>query len=224
MPRRKAIDADADVPGAALTAQEKTLLAEIAFQGSWTKAADALNVPRAQVRALFRKDTFREAYDSIFTAEELLITKRELEMETSDVAGVLNEAKNAEQMKHVSVMCPSCGFKFIESIFIPAWNARLKAVEMLAKMAKLLQDSKKVEVGGQVNHVTVQLTGAEYLAMERLKMGMSIPMHMYRRLEEWARQTNYTLPMLPAGGNMLQEEPPEAEEGEYHEIDPMPVE
>lgn len=230
MPRRRKDDttegesAPPDPPDqSALTTQEMRLLQEIALQGNWQKAADALNMPRTGVRALFRKPAFRERYDSLFTSEELLITKRELEMESNDLAGVLNEAKSAEQMKHIHVTCPACSFKFVESIFIPAWNARLKAVEMLAKMTKLLQDNKKVEVGGTVNHVTVQLEGAEYLALERLNRGMSIPEHMYRKLEEWARQTNYGLPALPeARNNMLQEEKPAVVEGDYREIDSRP--
>lgn len=200
-----------------LSLQENQLLAEIALEQSWQRAADNLGIARPTVRALFRRPEFKEAYDKLFISpEELSITKREIDISASDIAVILNEAKTAESYKHVTVQCPSCGTKWKETVMVPFWNARLKAVEMLAKMTALLKDSKSVEHSGQVNIIQIQLTAPELMALDRLRMGFPIPAHIYAKLEDWAAQTNYTLPALPEGTNMITSN---VEEANFRELE-----
>ena len=195
MPDQRVSKVDRNEIGLSLV--ERRLIQEIAILGSWEKAADSLGMTRRQVRALFKKEPFKLAYDELFDAEDLETTKRELTLAASDVASIYEEAKNAEMTKRVQATCPKCTHKFDVLVTVANWATRLKAGDTLLKITGLLQDRKNVKVEGTVGVVNVHLSAEEMLALQRLKMGLDVPEHIYRRLEETSRAGRFDLPARP---------------------------
>ena len=178
-----------------LTLLDRRLLQEIALTGSWQQAADALGLTRRQVRERFKIQSFKEQYDAIFDSEEIQATKRELELVATGTGKLYEEALNAEKTRNVATVCPDCGHKFSIFVQVVDWMARLKAGETLLKLTKLLKDERKVQVEGQVG--VVHMSAGEYLALQRLRMGLPVPEHIYRRLQALSQSSEFDLPPMP---------------------------
>ena len=164
--------------------------------GSWTKAAETLGLTRRQVRNLFNKPAFKDQYDALFSTEEIKTTRRELEMVSSDIADLYEDAKTAEMQKQVKAVCPKCEHKFDVWVTVMNWTAKLRAAETLLKIAGILKDTKSVKHEGQVG--VIHLTIAEHLALLRLKSGLPVPPHVYQRLKAMGALDDLDLPHLSA--------------------------
>lgn len=190
-----------------LSLLERHILQELALGHSIRQTAANLHLSPRQVRYRFQANPkFKEAYDKLFTSEDIKVLKQELSITARDVADVYSEAKEAELEKDVPAECPECGHKFTLHITLPNWNIRLKAADTLIKMLGLLKDEKSVKFEGQMTHVT--LSYAEQAALLRLKSGMGegIPPHVMQRLRDVGALDKLALP-----------EP--AVDAEYREVD-----
>ena len=171
------------VPVKPLTQQQLSLLQEIAMEGDWHVAATKVGMTYRQVRALFTNNPmFKQAYDDLFTTEELKTTARELEMASSELGQLYQDAMSAEMAKQVLADCPACGHKFKLFVKVMDWATKLKAGETLLKITRLLKDEKSVKMEGKatVEHVHMEL--ADKVAIWRVEMGLPVPPHIHDRL------------------------------------------
>lgn len=205
---RKSSEIDKD----GLTLQQRRLLQEIAVVGNWKEAGENLGMTARQVRTAFHQEAFKQKYDTLFTAEEIEITRRELAMTSGNIAEVLEAAKDAELMKKVRPTCPSCGTRFDFVVAVANWASRLKAVEILAKMTKLLNDDKNIKVEGTI--ANVHMGPDEFLALKRLQMGLPVPEHVYRRLLDIGSVNNMPIPPNPVNDSGYRN----VIEGDYKEV------
>lgn len=176
--------AQAQLDAQGLTLPERRILTEIAMTGSWMEAATNLGYNHRQVRNLFKKQAFKEEYDKLFDTEELKSVQREMEMVAGDVAKIYEEAKNAELVKRLPAVCPSCGHKFTFLATVMDWSAKLKAGEVLLRVAGLLRDNKNIKVEGSVQHTVLTLTADDLIMLQRIKAGFEVPPHKRQHLIE----------------------------------------
>ncbi len=176
-----------------LTLTDRKVIQEIAINGSWQKAADSLGIPRRRVRAMLREPAFKEAYDTLFDTEEMEITKRELEIISQEVAPVYEDAIKAEMFK--TVTCPHCGKK--HDVQVVDHSTRVRAADNLLKMNNIWKDTKSLKIDAEMRSVSVQLTGDQYLALQRLKQGFNIPEHVHRELLAIDKSGEFGVPPLP---------------------------
>lgn len=180
-----------------LSLQERRVLTEIASTGSWQEAAKNLGITRRQMQTLFARPSFKQQYDELFNTEEIENAKRELNMAISGLGKIYEEALQAETVKRVTVECPKCKHSFNVFVEVVSWMARLKAGETLMKFARLLRDERSIKVEGQVG--IIHMSAGEYMALQRLRMGLPVPDHIYRRLMDLGQQSNFTIPPNPEG-------------------------
>lgn len=163
-----------------LTTEQRRLLAEIAAIGDWRIAAQNVGLSSRQVREQFKNQAFKDAYDNLFTSEELKVTQRELEMASSELGQLYQDAMQAEVQKTVNVVCPACKAKFNIFVTVMDWTAKLRAGETLLKLTRLMKDEKSIKMEGQVNVVHMELK--DKLALWRVEMGLPVPPHVRDRL------------------------------------------
>lgn len=184
------------------------LLQEIAATGSWKQAAENLGLTPRQVRYKLKDPAFKAEYDKQFDTEELQHTRRELDLIAGNAARLYEEAVNAELSKKIPAECPACGEKFSVFAKVIDYATRLRVADTLMKISGVWKDQKSLKVEGNVGVTHIHLTAGEMLALSRLNMGLSVPEHIYRRLEELAQSGAFSLPALPAAPIV---------EGEFHE-------
>lgn len=188
-----------------LAPADHKLLQEIIATGSWQQAADNLSLPRRSVREKFaRNKAFREAYEALFVGDEVEATKRELEMGATGLGGLYEDAINAELTKPIQVECPKCQNKFRVFVTMMDWATKLRAGETLLKLTRILKDEKSVKVGGMVGVVHMGMD--EYLALQRLKMGLHIPDHIYAKLTAAAVAGDFLVPPNPPDDRVVDAE------------------
>jgi len=183
---------------AGLTLLERRVIQEIALTGDFKKAAGSLGITATQIRRMLRDDPqFKEAYDQTFALDDLQHVESELRLAVTDVAGVFNEAKDAELTRRETVTCPcGCGHKFTVVIPVADWATRLRAAEDLAKITRLWKDQRDIKVEGQVS--VVHLSIPDQIALQALEAGRPIPSHVYEHLKDYARSANIQLPPNPS--------------------------
>ena len=207
MPREVA---DEDEQG--LTLVERQLLTEIAMTGSWQKAAHSLGMDKRKVRALMKRDAFKREYDKLFSVEAVAATAKELTLISENAGDIYEEAVKAELEKKFPVTCEECGHKQTVLVKVMDWPTKLRAIETVLKIARVIKDERSLKVEADIQITHVELTTGEYLALERLHRGMPVPDYMYYQLEEKLKGSGQTLPPLPEGGG------PRMIEGEFHEV------
>jgi hypothetical protein len=172
------------VPSKPLTQQQTNFLVQCGLEGDWHVAADQVGATRRQVRAWFSNPAFKQKYDDLFNTDELKTTMRELEMASGELGALYADAMQAEMSKKVMVDCPNCQHKFPVFVKVMDWATKLRAGETLLKVTRLWKDEKTVknEHKGTVAHVEMSLS--EWSALKRLEMGLSIPPHIRKILED----------------------------------------
>lgn len=184
-----------------LSLQERRVLVEIARTGSWQEAAKNLAMTRRQMQTLFGRPEFKQHYDELFNTEEVENAKRELNMVVSGLGKLYEDALIAETDVRTRVACPKCNHRFEVVTRVLDWAARLKAGETLMKYARLLKDERSVKVEGNVG--VIHMTAGEYIALQRLRMGLPVPEHIYRRLVDLGQQSNFAVPSNPEGSAII---------------------
>lgn len=181
-----------------LTLQHRRVLQEIAIHGDFKKAAANTGLTPTKIRRMLQTDPqFREAYNQMFSVDDLKATESELQLAVQDVAEIFNEAKNAELFKSIRVTCPHCNESFDVDVKNTDWATKLRAAESLAKMTRLWKDQKSVEVKGNVTHLV--MTPDLMVALMALRAGRHIPDHTYNELQNFDRDGSLNLPPNPAG-------------------------
>lgn len=173
------------VPVKALNKNQLDFLQELALEGDWHVAADKVGVTRRQVYRWFDNPVFKQKYDETFpSADELKTTMRELHSAAGELGSLYSDAMQAEMSKKVQVDCPNCQAKFPIFVKVMDWATKLKAGDTLLKVVGLWKDERTVknEHKGTVAHVDMSL--AEWSAMKRLEMGLPIPPHVRKILED----------------------------------------
>lgn len=178
-----------------LTALQRKFLQEVANVGSWQEACKTLDLDPRTARRYFKDEAFKTEYDELFNTEEIQTVKRELDMITSGVPKVYEDALSAETTKKVVESCPHCGEEVTFYVNVIDFKTRMKAGETLLKQSNLLKDTKRVEGEFKGTMTHINLTGAEILALQRLNMGLAIPPHVYEALKGKVAD----LPALPEG-------------------------
>lgn len=181
-----------------LTLLERRVLQEIADHGDFKKAAANTGMTPAKIRRMLQTEPqFKEAFDQLFSPDDLKATESELQLAVQDVAEVFNDAKNAELVQSKTVTCPcGCDHTFSVSFKSADWATKLRAAESLAKMTRLWKDQKNIKVEGSV--ALVNMTPDQYLALQAVRMGRPIPDHVYQSLREFDRDGSLKLPPNPA--------------------------
>lgn len=161
---------------------QRQFLHELAVQGgSWRKACRTLNIKERRVRNWLTEDmAFKDAYDALYGPEDLDATRRQLQQLAGSMVDVYEEALEAERGMRMQVKCPKCEHTFMAEGKGADQRVRLRAADTVAKIMKLLTDTK--EIKGSVVHT--HLTGPEALAILADGFGQPIPEAVRARLAE----------------------------------------
>ena len=164
-----------------LSLPQKTFLVELAGRGTIPEALESAGITSRTLRRWQEDGEFKDAYERI-VEENLEVLKSSLGSGATEVADFLREELRSETTLSKTVSCPDCGNRVEVSFWIPNWNARHRAAEMLLKSTGVLKERRETEIKGQVKIIV--LTAAEQQAFLALERGIVVPPHMLDRLHD----------------------------------------
>ncbi len=153
-----------------LTLAQRRLLQELALTTNWRQACDNAGVPPRTLRHLLSTNVaFQDSYNNLL-GPALDIARDMIESTSLKVAGMYDEAVEAVKMVELELACPECKHEFSISNPRPDWPTRLRAMDTVLKVAKLLVDRK--EISGTLTHLNMEQSLALARAKFRLRNGL----------------------------------------------------
>ena len=202
-----------------LLPRQQELLEALADNADWRGAAEQVGITDNRVRRWLREDeAFRREYERMFQGATEVARLR-VETASEEAVDTLFDLLTAEKVINMKLQCPKCDHKFDEAIRIENANVRAKAAEIIMKASGVLIDRRKVEMEGEVLH----LTFTQKVALAQLKARQPISEQMLIEFQ--------SLGLVDAAGNLVGSgeevkriEDPNVIDGESHVVDESELE
>jgi hypothetical protein len=162
-----------------LTPPQRQYLQELAETGDEAQAAENTSIELRRVTRWLRED---EAYRRVYkeqTAVAVEATKTRLALITEKIPELLVDLMQEMKPISVTVYCTQCKKDFTTQVTVRDANVRAKVIESLMKSTGIQKDIRKMEVEGEVVHLTFY----QKVALERARRGMKVGVQTRRELE-----------------------------------------
>jgi hypothetical protein len=163
-----------------LTPPQRQYLQELAETGDEEQAAENTSIELRRVTRWLREDeSYRRVYKEQ-TAVAVEATKTRLALITEKIPELLVDLMQEMKPIQVTLDCIKCGKKNTTMVTVRDANVRAKVIESLMKSTGIQKDIRKMEVEGEVVHMTFY----QKVALERSRRGKKIGVQTRRELEQ----------------------------------------
>jgi hypothetical protein len=157
-----------------LLAQQRNALTGLLAGESWPEVQRRLGLSSRQLGRWLREDEhFRAAYEDLFDFDVDTLRKQ-IQANGTKAAERLDESLDAVKTITIHGSCPNCRTKVEVATEVPDWNTRMKAIDMVLRVSRVLKDVTKVEADVPQPSLTHHLA----LAMTRSGKGDQVPPHI----------------------------------------------
>jgi len=147
-----------------LTLEQRKLLSELALS-DWRSACETLNINPRTARSWLLGPEFRAAYDGLVSTG-VETARKVMENKAFRATEMYDEALDAMRTIEQEVICPHCDTPFTAEISVPDWNPRLRAGEVILKVARIYKDVREQET--IITHLGLE----ERLALAKYKYAL----------------------------------------------------
>ncbi|OFW65589.1 MAG: hypothetical protein A2Y74_07015 [Actinobacteria bacterium RBG_13_63_9] len=147
---------------------QRRLLSALAADPDFRTACRAAEVKvNTAKKWLVEDEAFQSQYDRLL-GPTLKLAKELMESSALKASAVYDEALTATKYGTVEVECPKCHHTFEETSALPDWGTRLRAGEIIHKVAALLIDRRQIQT------TRITLTVEEMLAIAAMQAGNQV--------------------------------------------------